>query len=177
MSDIKMVYKYVESPLGNLIIGATSQGCCLLEFKDRYSEAEINSHYKKWYNADSVEGSHPTLDNLENELRDYFDRKIRNFSIPLDLRGTEFEMLVWKELLKIPYGETRSYNDIAKAIGNASASRAVGRANGNNPVAIVVPCHRVIASNGKLHGYGGGLWRKEKLLALESKKKSLTEFM
>ncbi|UCG04621.1 MAG: methylated-DNA--[protein]-cysteine S-methyltransferase [Candidatus Heimdallarchaeota archaeon] len=126
---------------------------------------------------DCTEGTHSTLDKLESELKDYFERKLQNFSISLDLRGTTFEISVWKELQKIPYGETRSYIDIARVIGNPSASRAVGRANGNNPVAIVVPCHRVIASNGTLHGYGGGLWRKEKLLALESRKKSLTEFM
>ncbi len=177
MSDFKLVYRYVESPLGSLIIGATSQGCCLLEFKDRYGESEINSRYKKWYQVDCVKGSHPTLDRLENELKEYFNGKLCDFSIPLDLRGTNFEKSVWNELLKIPYGETVSYGDIAKTIGNPTASRAVGRANGNNPVAIVVPCHRVIASNGTLHGYGGGLWRKEKLLALESKKKDLTDFM
>ena len=117
------------------------------------------------------------LDDLEKEISAYFGEKLHDFSIPLDLRGTTFEKSVWEELQKIPYGYTKSYIDIARAIGNPSASRAVGRANGNNPVAIVVPCHRVIASNGTLHGYGGGLWRKEKLLALESRKKSLTDFM
>ncbi|UCG89646.1 MAG: methylated-DNA--[protein]-cysteine S-methyltransferase [Candidatus Heimdallarchaeota archaeon] len=173
----KLVYRYIDSPLGSLIIGTTSKGCCLLEFDDRYSLTDINSRYNKWYKVDCIEGIHSTLDTLENELKDYFNGKLRDFSIPLDLRGTPFETTVWNELQKIPYGETRSYNDIAKAIGNPSASRAVGRANGNNPVAIVVPCHRVIASNGKLHGYGGGLWRKEKLLALELRKKKLTDFM
>ena len=177
MSNSKLVYRYLDSPLGSLIIGTTSKGCCLLEFNDRYSLFDINSRYKKWYQADCVEGSHPTLDNLENELKDYFNGDLRKFSIPLDLRGTSFETSVWNELLTISYGETRSYHDIAKALGKPSASRAVGRANGNNPVAIVVPCHRVIASNGKLHGYGGGLWRKEKLIILESKKKSLTDFI
>jgi O-6-methylguanine DNA methyltransferase len=177
MSDFRLVYRFLDSPLGNLIIGTTSKGCCLLEFNDRYRLSEIKSRYKKWYQVECVEGSHPILDNLESELKDYFNGNRYDFSIPLDLRGTGFETSVWNELQKIPYGETRAYNDIAKAIGKPSASRAVGRANGNNPVAIVVPCHRVIASNGKLHGYGGGLWRKEKLLALESKKKTLTDFM
>lgn len=177
MSDSKLVFRYLDSPLGSLIIGTTSKGCCLLEFKDRHSLLDIKSRYKKWYQVDCVEGSHPTLDNLESELKDYFNGDLRKFSIPLDLRGTAFETSVWNELLTISYGETRSYNDIAKAIGKPLASRAVGRANGNNPAAIVVPCHRVIASNGKLHGYGGGLWRKEKLLALESQKKNLTDFM
>lgn len=177
MSNSKLVYNHLESPLGTLLVGTTTKGCCLLEFNDRYELSDIRSRYKKWYQVDCVEGSHPTLDRLESELKEYFKGKLRNFSIPLDLRGTQFETSVWNELLKIPYGETASYGDIAKTIGNPTASRAVGRANGNNPIAIVVPCHRVIASNGTLHGYGGGLWRKEKLLALESKKKVLTDFM
>lgn len=177
MSNSKLVYNYLESPLGTLIIGTTAKGCCLLEFNDRHELSAIKSRYKKWYQVDCVEGSHPTLDRLESELKEYFNGKLRDFSIPLDLRGTQFETSVWNELLQIPYGETRSYGDIAKKLDNSSASRAVGRANGNNPVAIIVPCHRVIASNGKLHGYGGGLWRKEKLLALESQKKRLTDFL
>ncbi len=177
MSNSKLVYRYLDSPLGSLIIGTTSKGCCLLEFNDRFSLLDINSRYEKWYQADCVEGSHSTLDSLDSELKDYFNGELRKFSIPLDLRGTSFETSVWNELLTISYGETRSYHDIAKALGKPSASRAVGRANGNNPVAIVVPCHRVIASSGKLHGYGGGLWRKEKLLALELRKKNLTDFI
>lgn len=177
MSNSKIVYRYVDSPLGNLIIGTTSKGCCLLEFEDSHSLSDINSRYNKLYKMDCVEGIHSTLDNLEGELKDYFEGKLQKFAVSLDLRGTTFETSVWKELQKIPYGETKSYIDIARAIDNPSASRAVGRANGNNPVAIVVPCHRVIASNGTLHGYGGGLWRKEKLLTLESRKKSLTDFI
>ncbi|MHA2245750.1 MAG: methylated-DNA--[protein]-cysteine S-methyltransferase [Candidatus Hodarchaeales archaeon] len=177
MSNPKLIYKNLTSPLGTLLVGTTSKGCCLLEFNDRHDLSYIKSRYKKWYRVDCVEGSHPILDHLESELKEYFSGKIRDFSISLDLRGTSFETSVWNELLMIPYGETRSYGDIAKKLGNSSASRAVGRANGNNPVAIVVPCHRVIASNGKLHGYGGGLWRKEKLLDLELRKKSLTDFI
>ena len=177
ISNSNLIYKYLESPLGTLLVGTTSNGCCLLEFSDRHELDDIKSRYQKWYQVNCVEGSHPTLDKLETELEEYFEGKLREFSISLDLRGTEFETSVWNELLKIPYGETRSYGEIAKTLGNSSASRAVGQANGNNPVAIVVPCHRVIASNGTLHGYGGGLWRKEKLLALESQKKSLTEFI
>jgi O-6-methylguanine DNA methyltransferase len=173
----KVVYRHIDSPIGSLIIGTTPKGLCLLEFTDRYGLTEINSRYRKWYKMECVEGSHVILDTLERELKSYFEGKLQTFSIPLDLRGSPFEMSVWNELLNIAYGETKSYIDIARAIGNPSASRAVGRANGNNPVAIVVPCHRVIASNGTLHGYGGGLWRKEKLLALESRKKDLTDYI
>jgi O-6-methylguanine DNA methyltransferase len=175
MSEV--VYRYLDSPLGSLIIGTTPKGLCFLEFADRHSLTDIHSRYSKWYKMGCVEGSHAILNTLEKELKSYFEGTLQTFSIPLDLRGTPFEIEVWNELLNIVYGETRSYIDIARAIGNPSASRAVGRANGNNPVAIVVPCHRVIASNGKLHGYGGGLWRKEKLLALESRKKNLTDFI
>ncbi len=101
------------------------------------------------------------------QLRAYFAGELREFRLPLDLRGTEFQLRVWRELLKIPYGETRSYAGIARAIGAPNAVRAVGAANGANPIWIVVPCHRVIGSGGKLVGYGGGLPLKKRLLELE----------
>ena len=101
------------------------------------------------------------------ELRAYFAGSLREFSVPLDMEGTEFQLHVWQQLTKIPYGETRSYAQVAHAVGRPSAVRAVGAANGSNPVAIIVPCHRVIGSNGKLTGYGGGLPMKKRLLELE----------
>ena len=101
------------------------------------------------------------------QLEEYFAGRRRQFDLPLDLHGTEFQKRCWQELLKIPYGETRSYADVARAIGNPSAVRAVGLANGQNPIAIIVPCHRVIGSDGSLTGYGGGLETKRKLLELE----------
>jgi O-6-methylguanine DNA methyltransferase len=108
--------------------------------------------------------------NLEvaSQLDDYFNGKLRQFNIPLDLRGTTFQRQVWNLLCDIPWGETRSYGHIAKALGRPKAARAVGRAVGTNPVSIVVPCHRIIGSNGALTGYGGGLDRKEALLKLEA---------
>jgi O-6-methylguanine DNA methyltransferase len=102
-----------------------------------------------------------------NELEQYFAGKRRRFDFPLDLRGTEFQISCWQALVEIPYGETRSYADIARAVGKPNAFRAVGMANNRNPIAIVVPCHRVIASDGGLCGYGGGLDIKRKLLELE----------
>jgi methylated-DNA-[protein]-cysteine S-methyltransferase len=102
-----------------------------------------------------------------NELRAYFAGVLRVFTVPLDMQGTDFQLDVWNQLLKIPYGETRSYAQVAEAIGRPKAVRAVGAANGSNPVAIVVPCHRVIGSSGKLTGYGGGLPLKKRLLELE----------
>jgi len=109
----------------------------------------------------------PVLRESVAQLRAYFTRKLRHFDLPLDLQGTPFQLRVWKALVKIPYGETRSYSQIAVAVNSPNAVRAVGAANGANPVAIIVPCHRVIGSDGKLTGYGGGLPLKKKLLELE----------
>jgi methylated-DNA-[protein]-cysteine S-methyltransferase len=116
---------------------------------------------------DEPSPSHPLLREAVRQLRAYFDGFLRRFELPLDLQGTPFQLRVWRELETIPFGERRSYADIAYAVGAPKAVRAVGAANGANPVAIVVPCHRVIGSNGKLTGYGGGLPLKKKLLELE----------
>lgn len=107
------------------------------------------------------------------QLKSYFAGKLKEFDVPLVLQGTDFQLLVWRRLQKIPYGETVSYGQIARELGNPEASRAVGLANGSNPIPIIVPCHRVIGSNGNLTGFGGGLPVKQKLLTLESKQKSL----
>jgi methylated-DNA-[protein]-cysteine S-methyltransferase len=111
--------------------------------------------------------SDPVLSELARELRAYFAGELRRFEVPLDMQGTDFQKRVWQQLLTIPFGETRSYMQIAAAIGAEHAVRAVGAANGANPIAIVVPCHRVIGSSGKLTGYGGGLPLKKRLLELE----------
>lgn len=109
------------------------------------------------------------LKKAELQLEEYLSGKRKDFDLPLDPRGTEFQKRVWEQLTKIPYGQTRSYKDIAKALNQESASRAVGSANGQNPLSIIVPCHRVISSNGSLGGYAGGLGIKEALLSLEKK--------
>jgi len=111
--------------------------------------------------------AHELLRQAANQLQAYFGCKLRQFRIPLDMQGTDFQKRVWRQLEKIPYGETRSYAQIAAAVGRPAAVRAVGAANGSNPLAIVVPCHRVIGSSGKLTGYGGGLTLKKRLLELE----------
>jgi len=111
----------------------------------------------------------PILAAAERELRAYFAGDLREFSVPLDMRGTDFQKRVWRELIKIPYGETRSYMGIAEAIGSPGSVRAVGAANGANPIAIIVPCHRVIGAGGKLVGYGGGLPLKKRLLEMEAR--------
>jgi AraC family transcriptional regulator of adaptative response/methylated-DNA-[protein]-cysteine methyltransferase len=154
----------LDTPLGPLVAGATDDGICLLEFAGpRYDSTQL----ARRFGADVVAGRHPLLDRLRNELADYFAGQLSEFTVPIVVRGTAFQESVWNELLRIPFGETRSYADIARAIGAAKASRAVGNANGHNRVAILIPCHRVIASGGTIGGYGGGLDRKQFLLDLE----------
>jgi AraC family transcriptional regulator of adaptative response/methylated-DNA-[protein]-cysteine methyltransferase len=122
---------------------------------------------RKLFSGSIVPGSNRHLDLLERELARYFSGALKNFSVPLVYPGTPFQQRVWEELLTIPYGDTRSYEQLAAAIGKPEAVRAVGHANGLNRISILIPCHRVINKDGKLGGYGGGLRRKEYLLALE----------
>jgi methylated-DNA-[protein]-cysteine S-methyltransferase len=122
--------------------------------------------------VETQNSNNPILLKLEQELRDYFVKKLRTFSIPLSPSGTAFQRAVWDTLLKIPYGLTLSYADEAKLFGNPKATRAVANANGKNPISILIPCHRVISSDGSIGGYsGGGIWRKEFLLSLEGVEK------
>ena len=114
-----------------------------------------------------VPGRNQLIEQVAREVGAYFEGRLRDFDIPLSLCGTEFQKEVWEGLLAIPYGETRSYADLARTVGRPKAVRAVGRANGMNALAIVVPCHRVVGADGRLVGYGGGLWRKQRLLELE----------
>jgi O-6-methylguanine DNA methyltransferase len=147
-----------NSPAGPLLLALSSQGLLKLEF-DRGQPAA--GHNQTW--LESADALQPWL----RELNGYFSGQRRDFSLPLDLRGTDFQLKCWRALLDIPYGETRTYRDIAQAIAHPHAFRAVGMSNNRNPIAIVVPCHRVIASDGSLCGYGGGLDIKRKLLDLE----------
>jgi AraC family transcriptional regulator, regulatory protein of adaptative response / methylated-DNA-[protein]-cysteine methyltransferase len=168
----------LETPIGPMLAGASAAGVCLLEFVDRRmpeasprrASSSIETQVRrlaKRLGAALVPGTSPQLDVLAAELRRYFARELRRFTVPLDLRGTPFQEKVWAALVTIPYGETRSYAEQARLIGAPSATRAVARANGDNRVAIIVPCHRVVGADGTLTGYGGGLWRKRYLLDLE----------
>jgi AraC family transcriptional regulator of adaptative response/methylated-DNA-[protein]-cysteine methyltransferase len=163
-----IVYCNLDSPLGDMIAGATPRGICFLEWHDRGGVERIQQRVGKRYRSELVAGENEHLKSLRRELTAYFEGKLTQFATQIDVTGTKFEMVVWNELLKIPCGETRSYGQMAKMIGNPGASRAVGRANGANYLAVVIPCHRVIDSNGNLHGYGGGVWRKKWLLELEA---------
>lgn len=147
-------YWRINSLVGPLLLAVSERGLVAVEF------GGMNIG-ESW--VESAEKIAP----YARQLEEYLAGHRRQFDLPLDLRGTEFQKRCWQELLKIPYGETRSYADIARAIGNPAAVRAVGLANGQNPIAIIVPCHRVIGSDGSLTGYGGGLETKRKLLELE----------
>jgi AraC family transcriptional regulator of adaptative response/methylated-DNA-[protein]-cysteine methyltransferase len=154
-----------------MIAGATSHGICVLEWHSRGGVERIRQRVEKRYRSSVTDGNNQHLDLLAHELGEYFDGSLARFQVTVDLQGTAFEQQVWQQLLQIPYGQTRSYADIAQAVGKPQAFRAVGRANGANYVSVVVPCHRVIETSGKLRGYGGGLWRKKYLIELEARGK------
>lgn len=158
-----------DTPLGEMIAGATEKGICLLEFTDRKSRGTVKEHIMKVYDARTEERNNEHLRNLEEQLREYFEGKRKDFTLPLDIKGSDFQKLVWNELRNIPYGTTRSYRDQAEAIMRPSSVRAVANANGMNTIAIIIPCHRVIGSDGRLTGYGGGLERKKWLIEHEKK--------
>ncbi|MBK5256831.1 MAG: methylated-DNA--[protein]-cysteine S-methyltransferase [Vicinamibacteria bacterium] len=158
---------WVETPIGPMIAGAREGALILLEFTNRrMMEAQIET-LKKRFKAAFLPEDDEIIRQTRAELGEYFSATRKNFSIPLDYPGTPFETKVWNALLQIPYGETRSYEDLAKATSSKGAVRAVGSANGRNRIAIVIPCHRVVNKSGALGGYGGGLWRKQALLSLE----------
>jgi AraC family transcriptional regulator of adaptative response/methylated-DNA-[protein]-cysteine methyltransferase len=162
-----VVCAWIESPLGPLIAGATAEGVCLLEFTDRRMLPTQIETVRRRFGCAVVPGDSPYFEQLRNELNAYFSGSLRQFTLPLVAPGTAFQERVWAELLRIPFGETRSYEDLARLVGAPAAQRAVGHANGLNRIAILIPCHRVINKDGRLGGYGGLLWRKEALLHLE----------
>jgi len=153
-------YKFLPSPVGTLKLVASPAGLvALLWENDKPERVRLGELHEDF--------SHPVLQEAERQLREYFSGDRKEFSVPLDLRGTEFQTKVWRALLTIPFGQTRSYGEIARQVGVANGSRAVGAANGRNPVSIIVPCHRAIGANGSLTGFAGGLETKRFLLALE----------
>jgi methylated-DNA-[protein]-cysteine S-methyltransferase len=156
-------YTVMKSPIGPLMLAGDDAGLRLVHFS--------TGRRPKAPEADWVEDKAPFKEVIR-QLEEYFHGKLRDFDLPLALDGTDFQLLVWRNLQKIPYGETVSYGQLARRIGNPAASRAVGLANGSNPIPIIIPCHRVIGSNGDLTGFGGGLPVKKKLLALESRQLS-----
>jgi AraC family transcriptional regulator of adaptative response/methylated-DNA-[protein]-cysteine methyltransferase len=160
---------WIMTPLGGMVAIASDEGLCLLEFQDRRALKREIAWLQHRFAATVVPGKNAALRRIAVELEEYFAGRRTRFETPLVLSGSEFQIRVWKELLKIEAGQTRSYTELAAAIGRPGAQRAVGRANGDNRLALVVPCHRVIRSDGAPCGYGGGLWRKRRLLEHEAR--------
>jgi O-6-methylguanine DNA methyltransferase len=167
VSGVTVRFARLPSPVGMLAAGATDRGVCLLEFADAAGVPPRLARIAGRRALAVQPDENGVLHRLSVELAAYFAGELRAFSVPLDLGGTPFQQRVWSELRAIPYGATRSYGEQAARLGRPGAVRAVARANGDNPVAIVVPCHRVVGADGRLTGYGGGLWRKQRLLELE----------
>lgn len=159
----------IETPLGPMVAGAAEDGVCFLEFADRRAFERQAAVLRRRCHAVMTPGRSELLESLEDQLDEYFDGARRTFDVPLKLEGSAFQTRVWAALQNVPFGETKTYAQIARTIGRPSASRVVGRANGDNRIAILIPCHRVVGQNGKLTGYGGGLWRKKWLLEHERK--------
>jgi AraC family transcriptional regulator of adaptative response/methylated-DNA-[protein]-cysteine methyltransferase len=157
----------IETDLGMMIAAATDRGICMFEYAD-YKQLSLELRQLiAYFKAPLVQGENPHFDTLRKQMSEYFKGKRKSFDISLDLIGTEFQKQVWLSLLKIPYGCTTTYGRQAEQIGKSSAVRAVANANGKNKISIILPCHRVIGADGSLTGYGGGIWRKKKLLELE----------
>ena len=155
-----LYYKTIPSPVGSLRLVASDKGLCAVLF--RGSRVVYASPLEQ-------DDDHPMLKKAQKQLAEYFSGKRKKFDLPLDIKGTVFQMKAWRELQKIPYGKTISYGQQARGVGDANKARAVGMANGRNPLCIVVPCHRVIGASGELTGFGGGLKTKQYLLELETK--------
>lgn len=157
---MNLAYKTIDSPVGKLKLVASDKGLvAVLWPNDKPNRVRLDEPVE--------DGRHPILLDTERQLGEYFAGKRKTFSVALDMRGTSFQKNVWEALLAIPFGETRSYGELANQLGNPKATRAVGAANGRNPISIIVPCHRVIGSSGKLTGFAGGLETKAHLLNLE----------
>jgi len=158
---------WIHSPVGPLVVGASAHALCFLEFS---STAQLDDQFKRLrqhFSSTLAHATTPLLETTHRQLDEYFAGKRHEFQLPLQFRGSDFQERVWTGLQRIPYGRTSSYGDLARELGDANLMRAVGGANGLNPIAIVIPCHRVVNANGDLGGFGGGRWRKEILLDLE----------
>lgn len=164
---INIITQYYTTPVGELILGTYDNEVCLCDWRYRKQREAVDQRIQSFLNTTYEEGNCVVLDNLKKQLEEYFSGTRKLFDIPLKLCGTDFQQRVWNELLKIPFGKTLSYLDLSLQLGDKKAIRAVAGANGANAISILVPCHRIIGSNGELTGYAGGLSAKKKLLQLE----------
>lgn len=156
----------IDTPIGRIVVAATPAGVCRVCFA---SERPENWYlwFDRYFSTLPLEQRHPVVDRAVSEIEEYFARHRQSFDVPLDLRGTEFQLRVWTELVNVPFGATTSYGELARRVGKPGGARAIGNALGRNPVPIIVPCHRVIGHDQALVGFGGGLSVKEQLLELE----------
>ncbi|PHQ92696.1 MAG: cysteine methyltransferase [Sulfurimonas sp.] len=166
MNQIAIQYYKIAST--EFIMGAYDNKLCMLDFRYRKKRASVDRRIKKLLHAEYIEEDNMVLKQTRQQLDEYFSLQRKNFEIPLLMLGTEFQKSVWEALVKIPYGKTSSYLELSKSIGNEKAVRAVANANGANAIGIIIPCHRIIGSDGSLTGYAGGLTLKKKLLELEN---------
>ena len=179
MKKSNLIFKEVKTPIGDMVFGSSDNGLCLLDFKYRKSFPQILKRIHKYFGINITYGTSKFIELAEYELDQYFQGELKIFTVPLDIRGSEFQLKVWDALLQIKYGHTVSYLEIAKKIGCPTAVRAIANANGQNGIAVIIPCHRVIGSDGSLTGYGGGIAIKKKLIHLESKtrRSKITDFI
>ncbi len=159
--------QYHKTKIGDLILGSFDNKLCLLDFRYRKMRKTVDDRIKKGLNADFIEKDNPVLAQTRKELDEYLKGERKEFDIPLLMVGSDFQKSVWDALMKVPYGTTSTYLSLAKKINNEKAVRAVANANGANAIGVIIPCHRIIGSDGKLVGYGGGLQVKKRLLKLE----------
>ncbi len=169
MAEAVIAINYFNSPFGELILGSYQSQLCICDWRYRKQRELIDKRIKNFFNLDYVEKNDTLLDETKAQLNLYFEKKLNDFDLPLLLVGSNFQKKVWEALLKVKYGKTSTYLNLAKSINAASAIRAVAAANGANALSIIIPCHRIIGSNGELTGYSGGLAVKKKLLQLENK--------
>ena len=167
--------QYHKTKIGELILGSFEGKLCLLDFNYRKMRNAVDDRIKKGLNADFIEEDSEIIEKTRTELDEYFKENRREFDVPIQMVGTDFQKSVWNALLKVAYGTTSTYLQLAKDINNGKAVRAVAGANGANAIAIIIPCHRIIGSSGELVGYAGGLPTKKRLLTLEKKQEFYTQ--
>jgi len=167
--------QYYKTKIGELILGSFENKLCILDFRYRKMRSTVDKRIKEWLQAEFIEQDDKVLQKTRKQIDEYLVGKRKKFEIPIVMIGSDFQRQVWKELMNVKYGETASYLDLAKRIGNQKAVRAVASANGANSIGLIIPCHRIIETNGGLGGYGGGLPVKKRLLKIEAENTPLTD--
>ena len=165
---MKIIRQEIKTDVGDIVLASYEDKLVMADWKYRKMRTSIDSRISKGLNAEFIDGSSPVIETCKTQLEEYLNGHRKTFDLSLNLVGTPFQVSVWNQLQKIPFGETRTYLQLSKDLGNELAIRAVSSANGANAISIIVPCHRVIGSNGDLVGYAGGLPVKKKLLKLEN---------